>query len=342
MVIRTTTPGHGTIFVVTESHGDKIAFVDLTSPDAPVQSETVVGEAPWAIAVHEASRRAYVSTAVGLAIVDLGSRERLGLVPYLSQPVDIAYGEERPGGTGVVVTPDGSAVYVAVTRAGENSAVERFDTASGAFTDTHDVGLRPFDVQISPAGDEIYTIDHDSFTLNTISIPEHIVTSTEIAPFGTEGGLMSHYKPHYAAVADDGTLYLPYQGQGLVVYSPGTRTYETQPMTADSHQHGVGLTSDGRLLVVGVGAIGGATKGPSLTIRDLESGDEEVLPLQKGHENVVEWLDAPDGRRKAILTGGSTSRGPWDGLAIVDLDSLAVSEIAVPGMPQMGVLIASS
>jgi len=341
-VISTSRPGHGTTFVVTESHSDRIAFVDLTDPGSPVESEVVVGEAPWAVAVHEGSRRAYVSTAVGLAVVDLDVRERIALVPYLAQPTVVEYGEERPGGTGVVVTPDGSAVYVAVTRAGLNSVVERFDTAAEAFTDSLEVGLRPFDVQISPAGDEVYTIDHDSFTLNTIRLPEHVVTSAEIAPFGTEGGLMSHYKPHYAAVAEDGTLYLPYQGQGLVVYSPGTRTYETRAMTADSHQHGVGLTTDGRLLVVGVGAIGGATKGPSLTIRDLGSGEETVLPLEKGHENVVEWLDAPDGRRKAILTGGSTSRGPWDGLAIVDLESLAVSEIAVPGRPQMGVLIAAA
>ncbi len=341
-MISTSRPGHGTTFVVTESHSDRIAFVDLTDPGSPVESEVVVGEAPWAVAVHEGSRRAYVSTAVGLAVVDLDVRERIALVPYLAQPTVVEYGEERPGGTGVVVTPDGSAVYVAVTRAGLNSVVERFDTAAEAFTDSFEVGLRPFDVQISPAGDEVYTIDHDSFTLNTIRLPEHVVTSAEIAPFGTEGGLMSHYKPHYAAVAEDGTLYLPYQGQGLVVYSPGTRTYETRAMTADSHQHGVGLTTDGRLLVVGVGAIGGATKGPSLTIRDLGSGEETVLPLEKGHENVVEWLDAPDGRRKAILTGGSTSRGPWDGLAIVDLESLAVSEIAVPGRPQMGVLIAAA
>lgn len=341
-MISTSRPGHGTTFVVTESHSDRIAFVDLTDPGSPVESEVVVGEAPWAVAVHEGSRRAYVSTAVGLAVVDLDVRERIALVPYLAQPTVVEYGEERPGGTGVVVTPDGSAVYVAVTRAGLNSVVERFDTAAEAFTDSLEVGLRPFDVQISPAGDEVYTIDHDSFTLNTIRLPEHVVTSAEIAPFGTEGGLMSHYKPHYAAVAEDGTLYLPYQGQGLVVYSPGTRTYETRAMTADSHQHGVGLTTDGRLLVVGVGAIGGATKGPSLTIRDLGSGEETVLPLEKGHENVVEWLDAPDGRRKAILTGGSTSRGPWDGLAIVDLESLAVSEIAVPGRPQMGVLIAAA
>ncbi|WP_309127826.1 hypothetical protein [Microbacterium sp.] len=333
--------GNGAIFVVTESHSDRIAFVDLTDRESPVQSETVVGAAPWAIAAHEPSRRAYVTTAEGLAVVDLDSRERLALVPYIDQPDDIAYGEYRAGGTGVVVTPDGSAVYAGVHREGRLSTVERFDPATGAFTDSFEVGDRPFDVQISPSGHEVYTIDHDSFTLHTITVADHTVTRVEVAPFGTELGLLSHYKPHYAAVAQDGTLYLPFQGQGLVIYSPETREYDTEPMTADSHQHGVGLTSDGRLLVVGVGPIGGATLGPSLTIRDLATGTETVVPLDKGHENPTEWLDSPDGRPKAVLTGGSTSRGPWDGIAVIDLESHEITEFAVPNLPQMGVFIAA-
>lgn len=333
--------GNGAIFVVTESHGDSIAFVDLSDTRSPVQRETQVGAAPWAIAAHEQSRRAYVTTAEGLAVVDLDSRERLSLVPYLDQPEAISYGEYRPGGTGVVVTPDGSTVFAGVHRDGRTSTVERFDTAAGRFTDSFEVGDRPFDVQISPRGEEVYTIDHDSFTLHTISVRDHTVTRTDVAPFGTELGLLSHYKPHYAAVADDGTLYLPFQGQGLVVYTPETGEYTTEPMTADSHQHGVGLTADGRLLVVGVGPIGGATRGPSLTIRDLATGSETVLPLDKGHENPTEWLDAPDGRPKAVLTGGSTSRAPWDGIAVIDLESLEITELPVPKMPQMGVFIAA-
>ncbi len=334
--------GDGTIFVVTESHSDRIAFVDLAAEADPVQTETVVGAAPWAIAVHEPSHRAYVTTAEGLAVVDLRSRERIALVPYLDQPTEIATGEYRPGGTGVVVLPDGSAVYAGVHRDGRTSTVERFDTAAGAFTDSFEVGLRPFDVQLSPSGHEVYTIDHDSFTLHTITVPGHEVIRTEVAPFGTEGGLMSHYKPHYAAVAEDGTLYLPYQGKGLVTYSPETRSYTTAPMTGDSHQHGVGLTADGRLLVVGVGPIGGATLGPSLTIRDLASGAEVLVPLEKGHENPVEWLGSPDGRPKAVLTGGSTSRGPWDGIAVIDLETHERTEIPVPGLPQMGVFISAA
>ncbi|MDQ0613578.1 DNA-binding beta-propeller fold protein YncE [Microbacterium sp. W4I4] len=331
--------GNGNVFVVTESSADRIAFVDLSNTRTPVQTETIVGAAPWAIAVHESTRRAYVTTAEGLAVVDLDSRERIALASYIDQPTDIAYGEYRPGGTGVVVTPDGATVYAGVHRDGRNSTVERFDAASASFTDSFEVGDRPFDVQISPSGHELYTIDHDSFTVHTISVGDHTVVRTEVAPFGTELGLLSHYKPHYAAVAEDGTLYLPFQGQGLVVYSPESHEYATEPMTADSHQHGVGLTADGRLLVVGVGPIGGATLGPSLTIRDLATGSETVLPLEKGHENATEWLDAPDGRPKAVLTGGSTSRGPWDGIAVVDLESHVLTEIPVPNMPQMGVFI---
>lgn len=330
----------GAILAVTEGWSNGLSFVDPAEGGAGVVARVEVGIAPWAVAVHEASGRAYVSTAEGLAVVDLGARTRLALVPFLDQAERFEYGEERPGGTGVVVTPDGSAVYVAVTREGRESTVEQFDTASGAFVRSLEVGLRPFDVQISPSGHEVYTIDHDSFTVHTIRLADHEVIRAVVAPYGVEGGLLSHQKPHYAAVSADGLLYMPYQGKGLVIFDPATQEYETREMTGDTHQHGVGLTVDGRLLVVGVGAIGGAALGPSLTIRELSNDTETVLPLEKGHENVIEWLSPVDGRSKAIMMGGSTSRGPWDGLTIVDLDSHARYEVVVGGRPQMGVLLA--
>lgn len=332
----------GNVFVVTQSHANSIAFVDPARGEGAVLAETVVGEAPWAIAVHESSDRAYVTTAEGLAVVDLAARERLALVPYLDQPAEVGYGEYRGGGTGVVVTPDGATVYAAVHRDGKDSTVERFDVAAGAFIASYDIGERPFDVQLSPSGDEVYTIDHDSFTVCSIRLADHEVTRTEVAPFGTEGGHLSHQKLHYAAVSEEGLLYLPIQGKGLVIYDPRTRTHVTETMTGDTHQHGTSLTSDGRLLVVGVGEIGGAKRGPSLTIRDVERGEEVVVPLEKGHENVEEWLDSPDGRAKAVLTGGSTSRGAWDGLTIIDLETHELSEVAVPGRPQMGVFVSQA
>ncbi|MFC9560510.1 YncE family protein [Agromyces sp. NPDC056965] len=331
----------GGLVVLTESTSNGLVFVDPAKRANAVVDRIEVGAAPWAVAVHEGSRRAYVSTAEGLAVVDLERRERIALVPYLDQPDVVEYGEERPGGTGAVVTPDGASVYVAVARAGRTSTVELFDVGAGGFVRSLEVGLRPFDLQISPRGDEIYTIDHDSFTVHTIRLDGHEVLRAEVAPFGTDGGLMSHQKPHYAAVAADGRLFMPYQGRGLVIFDPSTQAYETEPMTGDTHQHGVGLTEDGRLLVVGVGAIGGATQGPSLTIRELAHGQELLVPLEKGHENVFEWVSTVDGRAKAVLTGGSTSRGPWDGLTVIDLETLEQYEVPVPGRPQMGALIAA-
>lgn len=332
----------GAVLAVTEGWSNSLAFVDPSEGGAGVIARVEVGTAPWAVAVHEPSSRAYVSTAEGLAVVDLGTRLRLALVPFLDQAERFEYGEERPGGTGVVVTPDGSAVYVAVSRDGRTSTVEQLDTVTGSFVRSLEVGLRPFDLQISPSGHEVYTIDHDSFTVHTIRLADHEVLRAEVAPFGTEGGLMSHQKPHYAAVSRDGLLYMPYQGKGLVIFDPASQEYETRAMTGDTHQHGVGLTQDGRLLVVGVGAVGGATQGPSLTIRRLASDEETVLPLDKGHENVIEWLDPSDGRSKAIMMGGSTSRGPWDGLSVIDLESMEKYEVAVPGRPQMGVLLSGT
>lgn len=332
-------PGGGGILVVTEGWSSGLSFVDPSRRKDAIRARVEVGAAPWGVAVHEGTRRAYVATAEGLAVVDLDRQALLDLVAYLDQPDHIEYGEERPGGTAVVVTPSGDDVYVAVTIAGRDSTVEQFDVASSLFVRSIGVGLRPFDMQISSDGRELYTIDHDSFTVHTISLPDHTVVRAEIAPFGTEGGLMSHQKPHYAAVAPNGKLLMPYQGKGLVVFDPRRQAYVTEPMTGDTHQHGVSLTRDGRLLVVGVGAIGGASRGPSLTIRDMATGDEIIVPLEKGHENVVEWVSPIDGRIKAVMTGGSTSRGPWDGLTVVDLESLETYEVVVPGRPQMAVVL---
>ena len=69
--------------------------------------------------------------------------------------------------------------------------------------------------------------------------------------------------------------------------------------------------------------------GPSLTILDLESGAEEIVPLSRPHERIVL---SQDGRR-AFLTGGYLLTGGWDGITIVDLETRATREVAVPDGP---------
>lgn len=83
-----------------------------------------------------------------------------------------------------------------------------------------------------------------------------------------------------------------------------------EPMTADTHQHGVPLTSDGTLLVVGTGPVDGSDEGPSLTIR-APGGHDRVVPLGAPHE---------DGGT-AYVGGGFTREGSWDGVTVVDLNS---------------------
>ena len=339
----------GSTFAATQSASDSIVIVDLSLRPGPVEvGEIVVGRAPWGLTFDSDRDRLFVATAEGVAVVDGvagGAGALIAVVPFTSSPSTRAdaptFGEYRAGGTGIALSPDGSRVYVGVHRDDERmSVVEVIDTTTLEVVDNLDVGERPFDIQISPSGHEVYSIDHDSFTLHTISARDHAVRSTIVAPFGTEGGHMSHQKLHYAAVADDGTLYMPFQGKGLVAFDADTGEYTTAPMTGDTHQHGTALTDDGRLLVVGVGPIGGATLGPSLTVRDLESGAENVIELDRGHENVIPWIDPATGRRLAILTGGSTSRGPWDGLTLVDLDTSALEFVDDASKPQQVVPIA--
>ncbi|MBY0690497.1 YncE family protein [Microbacterium marinilacus] len=332
----------GSLFAVTQSAADSIAIVDLStrSTGSIVRATIPVGTAPWGIAVDGPARRAYVATAPGVAIVDLLERRTVALVPYRDAPASHGFGEYRPGGTGIVVSDDGERVFVAVHRDGRFSTVEVLDTSTQSMIASVDVGERPFDVKLSADGSEVYTIDHDSFTMHAVSVDGFAVRSYEIAPFGTAGGHMSHFKPHYAAVAADGVVYLPYQGRAVVVLDPATGAYETRPLTGDTHQHGTDLSDDGRLLVVGVGEVGGATRGPSLTVYDVETGGEQLIELDRGHENVLFWREPGSSRPLAILTGGSTSRGPWDGLTLVDLDTHEITHLPVPEKPQAIVRIA--
>ena len=330
-------PHTASTFVATLSEGSEIALVDLAgrATDSGVRRTVDVGPAPWGVAVSPTDGTVAVATARGVALVDRQVTKLTGLIPYRDAPDTIAYGEYRPGGTGIVAAPDGRTFFVGVHREGRMSSVEVVDTAVGAVVDSVEIGERPFDLVRSADGRSVHSIDHDSFTLHTIDIASHAVKVQEIAPFGTAGGHMSHMKPHYAAVAEDETIYLPYQGRGLLVIDGATGAHRTEPMTGDTHQHGVALSDDGRLLVVGVGQVGGAKLGPSLTVRDLATGAERLVELDRGHENIIFWRDPADTRAYAVLTGGSTSRGPWDGLTLVALDDDSVTRVTVPGKPQV-------
>ncbi|MFJ8081480.1 YncE family protein [Streptomyces sp. NPDC096205] len=307
-------PSSAGLLLVTDFGADTVTFVDPAS--GPVASVRA-GAAPYGIALGD-DGLAWVAAAEGVAVIDTRARRRLGLIPYRTSPTRLgqpAYGEYRGGGMGIALAPDGRYAYVGVNVPGGNGVLEVVDTAARKVVRTVPVGRRPFDVDVSRDGSEVYVTGHDSFDVTVVPArgrPRRI----EVAPYGTEGGLGSWLKPHHAAVRpSDGRLLLPFEGEKLVVVDPRTGRSRVEAMTANTHQHGVAVTPDGTLLVVGTGPIDPASdRGPSLTVR-MPDGRERVHPLDGPHEDVAVSRDG----RTAYVTGGFTRDGYWDGITVVDL-----------------------
>ncbi|MFE3675955.1 YncE family protein [Streptomyces griseus] len=308
----------GTLLVA-DFGSDTVTFVDPGEDGsgrggAPIAS-VEVGTAPYGLVVGE-DGRAWVATAEGVAVVDTRERTRLALVPYATESGPVTTGEYRGGGMGIALAPDGKHVYVGVNVPGGDGAVEVIDTATREVTGTASVGMRPFDVDVSPDGREVYATDHDSFDVTAVDADSLKTRRMEVAPYGTEGGLGSWLKPHYAVVRPgDGKLLLPFEGERLAVLDPRTGKVTIERMTADTHQHGAALAPDGTLLVVGTGPIGPDDEDPSLTVRS-PNGEERVVPLEGPHEDVAVSKDG----RTAYVTGGFTRDGYWNGITVVGLD----------------------
>jgi YVTN family beta-propeller protein len=231
---------------------------------------------------------------------------------------------------GIAIAPDGRHVYVGVNRPGGTGTVEVIDTETLTVTGMAEVGRRPFDVDVSGDGRQVYATGHDSFDVVVVAADTLATRRVEVAPYGTEGGLGSWLKPHYAVVRPaDGHLLLPFEGERLVDLDPATGRSRIEPMSANTHQHGAALTADGTLLVVGTGPIAATEdSGPSLTIRSPE-GKERVIPLNGPHEDVTASRDG----RTAYVTGGFTRDGYWDGITVVDLSTGDTRRLTVGARP---------
>lgn len=320
--------------------GSELAVIDPSRPDAEAVALVPAGAAPWGVGVDPGTGTAYAATAEGLAVIDLAALERRALVPFPHPASGIGYGEYRQGGLGLAVAPDGSRVYTAVAAADGGYYLEVYDAREGAFVASVPVGARPFDVVVAPDGGWAATIDHDSFTVTVVDAGTLAPVSYPVAPFGTEGGLASWEKGHYAAVDDDGAILLPYQGLTVIRLDPRSGAVTALPSAQNSHTHGTARA--GRLLLtVGTGAFGNASGGPSLSILDLDTGEERIAPLAVPHETVATWRDA-EGSEYAAIAGGNTRGEGWRGVTLVRLDDLTQRELPVPGYPQAIVAFARS
>jgi YVTN family beta-propeller protein len=305
---------HGTLLVA-DFGADTVTFVDPgPGHDRHPLGSVEVGTAPYGLVVDDRGI-AWVATAEGVAVVDTATRTRLARIPYRTRTGPVTTGEYRGGGMGIALAPDGRHVYVGVNVPGRDGVLEIVDTATREVTGTAPVGRRPFDVDVSPDGTEVYATGHDSFDVTAVDPASRKTRRFEVAPYGTEGGLGSWLKPHYAVVRPaDGRLLLPFEGERLVVLDPRTGRSTVEPMTADTHQHGATLAPDGTLIVVGTGPIRSDDRGPSLTVR-TPGGSERVVPLDGPHEDVT----VSDDGRTAYVTQGFTRDGYGNGITVVDL-----------------------
>ena len=309
-----------------------VAVIDPASGGGRIVRRVRVGAAPWGVGVDQGRGVGYAATAEGLAVIDLAELRRTRLVRYRNRTDRVERGEYRPGGLGLAVAPAGDRVYVATTSGDGGFHLEVYDAESGRIVADVPVGLRPFDVLVAPDGEWAATVDHDSFTVTVLDASTLETRQHRVAPFGSEGGLASWEKAHYGAVDTDGTILLPYQGRLVARLDPGSGEYTTVKSRADSHAHGTALAGS-RLLTVGTGAFGNATGRPNLSILDLDSGGERVVPLARPHETVAVWIDG-SGAEHAAIAGGNTRNEGWDGVTLVDLETHELRTIDVPGYPQ--------
>ncbi|MGW2471546.1 hypothetical protein [Streptomyces sp. NPDC001665] len=331
--IATPAPGaapEGTLLVA-DFGADTVSFVD---PVRGAFDRVEVGTAPYGVAVG-ADGLAWVTTAEGVAVVDTGKRTRTALIPYTTLTGPVTTGEYRGGGMGIALAPDGRHAYVGVNVPDGNGVLEVIDTATRKVTGTVSVGRRPFDVDVSRDGSEAYATGHDSFDVTSVRTDTLRARRMEVAPYGTEGGLGSWLKPHYAVVRpSDGKLLLPFEGERLAVLDPRTGKVAVERMTADTHQHGAALAPDGTLLVVGTGPIASDDEEASLTIREPD-GSERVVKLDGPHEGVAVSQDG----RTAYVTGGFTRDGYWNGITVVALDGKTPPVRLAAGERPLGIAV---
>jgi YVTN family beta-propeller protein len=312
--------------LVTNSAARHVSFVE---PASGAIEQVEVGAAPWGLALAP-NDLAYVATAEGVDVVDIRRRAPVARIPYRAQVGPPAFGEYRAGGMGIAAAPDGGRVYVGVFLPDRSGQLEVIDTAQRAVIASVPIGVRPFQVIVSGDGREIYTIDHDTFTVTVVDTTTYTARALPVEPLGN-GGWGSWDKPHYAALRADGHLLLPFQGHILLDLDPASGKAVTLPMRANTHQHGLTLSPDEQhLLIVGTGPAGDAQGAPRLTILNLTRMVEEHISLRRPHEQVAL---SPDGCL-AYVTGGHTfANGGWDGLSVVDLQQHSVTEIPVPDRP---------
>jgi YVTN family beta-propeller protein len=145
---------------------------------------------------------------------------------------------------GVVVTPDGSKVYVVNS---ENRTVSVIATASNTVEATIPVGDNPQGVAVSPDGSTVYVTNFFDSTVSVIATATNTVETTIAVP-GPSGEATW---PYGVAVSPDGsTVYVADNFLNTVSVIATTTNTVTTTVAVGNHPAGVAVTPDGSTVYV--------------------------------------------------------------------------------------------
>lgn len=269
-----------------------------------------IGEQPWGVAVTPDSRVGCVSYVGGVAFLDLRAKRVERHVTFEGQ------------GMGVAMAPDGSYCYVAVVGSGGSwvYAIER----SGNIAHQATIGGQAFGIYISPDGQQLYVPEHTS-VLSVFAAPSmKQLQRIPLHPFGEN----RYSRAHYLAMSPDGnTLYLPFEGEALMVVDTRTFDISVHPMSIHAHQHGIAISPDGTRIYVANNILGGEG---SLSEIDAKTFKElRRFPLPRHHEQVL--VDS-EGRHVYLSGGFVMGYNAHDDLTVVNLEEGQVLRIDTKGL----------
>jgi YVTN family beta-propeller protein len=144
--------------------GITVVSANETNPAADTVTGTVnLPTDPRELAFSPSGSTAYVTTSIGLLVINTATLQVVDVIPGLGDPEDVA------------VSPDGRTLYVTNTIQG---VVDVISAATDTVTGTIKVGELPWGLTLSSDGSTLYVADGNSDAVSVISTNSDTVTAT--------------------------------------------------------------------------------------------------------------------------------------------------------------------
>jgi YVTN family beta-propeller protein len=259
-------------------------------PIPAIAGDIQVGKTPGFVAIAPNGKFAYIANrAAGVVtVVDTAIDKVVATIPIPDGPPQY-----------LAFAPDGKRLYVSVFNDPDRSIneVAVLDSQTNTVLTTIKVGTRPYALDVTPDGSQIYVPNHDSGTVSVIdTATSTLVTDIRVKP-----------NPHWVAFSKDGTrAYTANHDSNVVsVIDIASRKVIAEiPVQTSPHSVAVHPT---RPLVVNVNY-----DSNSVTVIDTNS-DKVIATAPVGtHPQDVAW--APDGRHLYVTNVDS------DNLTVIAVD----------------------